>query len=60
MLWQPIETAPKDEFLLFYDKGSIVTAIIEGSIPFPRTGNIVLKHASHWMKLPEPPSDVRN
>lgn len=53
--WQPIETAPKGELLLYFPK-------VEARFPlWPmiRVGSIAnypYRKPSHWMPLPEPPN----
>ena len=63
MDWQPIETAPKDgSDLLVNECGDVVIA--RWSQPFsvwagPRDtyGEREVMYPTHWMPLPEPPSD---
>lgn len=63
--WQPIETAPKDEyFLCLRTDGHIVTAFRFN--PSSRTDQILStpgqysQHASHWMPLPAPPEPAND
>jgi hypothetical protein len=67
MNWQPIETAPKDgRPLLVYDGQDITTAKWEldfdwWEICVPSDGYVDSNCISptHWMPLPEPPTEVQ-
>jgi hypothetical protein len=63
VMWQPIETAPKDgEVILLYDGDRIKWSVVSGAWrwdwPSPqwadKDGGLYAK-PSHWMPLPEPP-----
>lgn len=54
--WQPIETAPRDGWFLFWIPG----AEIPGVGRLNSKGNVVTEenavgYATHWMPLPSPP-----
>lgn len=60
MDWQPIETAPRDgtEVILYDGRDRFIGAYVRGywhnlHIDFP----CVYTRVTHWMHLPEPPSD---
>ena len=71
--WQPIETAPRDRWILVWDarlKRCVVvqsmTAIEDGSVDwvfarhwdeFGKTMAFISKDATHWMPLPLPPTE---
>lgn len=57
--WQPIETAPKDgqHILIAMPSGTIVSAVwYAGGWEVDHTGSDE-QHATHWMPLPEPPTE---
>ncbi|MEO0943239.1 MAG: DUF551 domain-containing protein [Pseudomonadota bacterium] len=72
MEWQPIETAPKDgtEVILFYwwyIDGGLVTAgywhpvfdDVKGGFWYADLVNAGAADPTHWMPLPEPPSNTK-
>jgi len=69
MNWEPIETAPRDVDALFWvvpktaDETYLDSSdnqIFSGGIPYLHRGKYgnwsSLSKATHWMKLPEPPT----
>lgn len=62
--WQPIETAPKDgtKVLIYHirDKWMICAGHWPCNSYWSESyaSNIKLNNPTHWMPLPEPPSDV--
>lgn len=61
-LWQPIETAPKDEIVLVYDDGFIGKAILNDSgqwcdVEIDGT-SIFNPPPTHWMPMPLPPTGL--
>lgn len=68
MKWQPIETAPKDiEVLIWTGEniyvGKYVQNIETGETSFSvlefEDGSRVVANPTHWMYLPEPPTEPR-
>ncbi len=58
--WQPIDTAPKDDYIVVTDGGFIAQAFWSGKCWMMGfiEGNINVKvdlQPTHWMPLPEPP-----
>lgn len=55
LVWQPIETAPKGEILLYHpptkNRGFGISALIRVGYK----GDWPMRRATHWAKLPEPP-----
>lgn len=60
--WQPIETAPKDRFVLIYDPNvnsvhvAMWTQEVEDWVPEGWDMYSDTVDASHWMPIPEPPN----
>lgn len=57
MMWQPIETAPRDETeVLTYRNGLMAVAFWENEFGcWFVTDGAELVGVTHWMPLPEPP-----
>jgi hypothetical protein len=63
MIWQPIETAPKDgtEMLLYSPVDGVKSSHFEGGVwqgfPWrsPISRDFQAAKPTHWMPLPEPP-----
>ncbi len=56
--WQPIETVPKGEQLLFADASNVIAGFWNYGEKEPRmahTGGEFPIWPTHWMPLPEPP-----
>ena len=61
MNWQPIETAPKDAFILVVADGAQVVAYYDIGMEGYRARMLPseygrLQYITHWMPLPPPPS----
>jgi hypothetical protein len=56
-LWQPIETAPKDDtdVLVFSEELVWVASCYRGMWWFEKRDDTFLSEPTHWMPLPEPP-----
>jgi len=59
MEWQPIETAPKDEWVLTWDADG-GHALLRHNPIFEMAGEDAdgWMGATHWMPLPDPPLDT--
>ena len=60
MKWQPIETAPKDEWVLvYYGEGSMVDTVsiacCRSSYDWADWDGDLYGTPTHWMPLPPPP-----
>ena len=54
--WQPIETAPKDRYLLVYGTGIIgIACWSKRDQRWHAVGVDVVMTPTHWMPLPTPP-----
>lgn len=54
--WQPIETAPKDEFVLVVSEGRVHTATLFEPIGWLEADMAQLWDVTHWRPLPPPPT----
>jgi hypothetical protein len=56
-LWQPIETAPKDdtEVLVLVEDGGILIGCFAGGMWWIEQTFYEKRNPTHWMPLPEPP-----
>jgi len=59
-MWQPIETAPDDELLLYFPS-KVVGAYAQSTLPAMRKVGRVSEYPnrppSHWMPIPPDPTD---
>lgn len=55
MKWQPIETAPRDAFLLVNSDEGMYVAWMHSSGWFQYSRDEFVDAPTHWMPLPEPP-----
>ena len=58
-MWQPIETAPKDEYVLAFEDGEFYKARYDSAEEYWQSccGQPVVydPQPTHWMPLPQPP-----
>ncbi len=61
-MWKPIKTAPKNRTVVLvhvFDSGKTYTARYFGTWRIADTNECILGVVTHWMPLPEPPSEEK-
>lgn len=61
MAWQPIESAPKDGRILGWDGFEVESLERFGEFwgQISDSGRVTVSEPTHWMPLPEPPTEER-
>lgn len=59
MEWEPIETAPREEFkdLILFNGGNVCAGHYWEGYFVDSMGDYIEPQPTHWMPLPKPPAD---